>query len=63
MVYIYVYTHTHIPTYPLDIYQGVRLLDQTVVLLSLVISNVEHIFMYLLTIFFGKMSIQVLCPF
>ena len=34
----------------------------------LIISNVEHLFKYLLTvghlhIFFGKMSIEVICPF
>ena len=27
------------------------------------VSHVEHFFMYLLAIFFRKMSIQVLCPF
>ena len=33
--------------------------------ISLMISSVEHLFMCLLAlyIFFGKMSIQVLCPF
>ena len=33
---------------------------------SLLITDVEHLFMYLLVIcmsFFGKLSIQILCPF
>lgn len=31
--------------------------------ISLVISDTEHLFMCMLPIFFGKMSIQIFCPF